>query len=147
MAPGEAANAPNVIVPRSFCLMNELERGEKGAGSGQDISWGLERSDDITLSQWACVIVGPRGTSFADRMYFLSVKCGDRYPDTAPDVRFKSKINLPGVDDNGRVLPSICPGLAHWTRKDSSIETVLISLRHQMNANKKLPQPPEGSYD
>jgi ubiquitin-protein ligase len=31
------------------------------------------------------------------------MQCGSGYPDTPPDVQFKTKINLPVVDATGRV--------------------------------------------
>jgi ubiquitin-conjugating enzyme E2 variant len=133
-----------VVVPRSFRLLDELEKGQKGEFvSG--CSWGLEKSDDISLTYWNGTIFGPPGTPFENRIYSLSIICGERYPDAPMSVRFNTRISLGCVDPKGTVAEKWGP-LGAW-RREYTIAYVLESQRREMTspANRKLPQPPEGT--
>lgn len=137
--------AEQVIVPRSFRLLDELEKGQKGM-AGEGISFGLERQDDDTLTSWSCTILGPPGTVFENRIYSVTVRCGENYPDEPPEAYFNTKINLSSVDANGKVCRSALPALRSWQRHHT-IDYVLTVVRQDMIApnNRKSPQPPEGT--
>lgn len=47
-------------MPRSFRLLDELEKGQKGLAS-DGVSFGLQEADDITLTNWSCTILGYPG--------------------------------------------------------------------------------------
>lgn len=132
--------------PRSFRLLEELEKGEKGLGP-ESCSYGLADNDDITMTNWNGTILGPPHSNHENRIYSLGIECGPNYPDEPPKVKFISKVNLPCVDEkNGEVKSKEFHTLKDWKRS-YTMQTVLLDLRKEMAtpANKKLPQPKEGT--
>ncbi|CCE65045.1 hypothetical protein TPHA_0J02250 [Tetrapisispora phaffii CBS 4417] len=131
-------------VPRSFRLLEELEKGEKGMGP-ESCSYGLADSDDISMTNWNGTILGPPHSNHSNRIYSLSIECGPSYPDEPPTLKFISKINLNCVDSaTGVVKPDFNP-IKNWKRS-YTMETILLELRKEMAhpSNKMLPQPKEG---
>lgn len=88
-----------------------------------------------------------RQTVFENRIYTVSLTCGEKYPVQPPIVRFLTKVNMHSVSKHsGGVDVSRCNVLRNWSR-EYGIETVLLELRKEMAAshNRRLPQPSEGS--
>eukprot|EP00919_Chromeraceae_sp_WS-2016_P053487 GHVR01126987.1.p1 GENE.GHVR01126987.1~~GHVR01126987.1.p1 ORF type:complete len:138 (+),score=15.24 GHVR01126987.1:117-530(+) len=132
-----------VVIPRSFRLLAELEKGQKGE-CAEGCTWGLQEPDDITLTNWSCTIFGPMGTPFENRIYSLTVVTGDEYPDKTLKVKFNTVCNMNCVDKSGVVTSLPC--LKAWNR-NHNIETVLEQLRREMcnSSNRRLGQPVEGT--
>jgi ubiquitin-conjugating enzyme E2 variant len=134
-----------VTVPRNFRLLEELEKGEKGIGDGT-VSYGMEDADDMLMRFWTGTIIGPSNSVHDGRIYTLKITCDLNYPERPPEVKFQSRINMDCVLPNGRIDPIKFVTLGQW-RREYTMETVLTELRRQMAspANKKQPQPPEGT--
>lgn len=124
---------------RRFILIEELDKVEKGK-LNQNISYGLESADDSSLTHWNASIISPSG-----RIFFLVLTCGPNYPNTPPVVQFRSKINLPSVNQSTGVVDfGKIAGIKTWNSK-MRIEIVLQELLTDISKHKNLPQPAEGS--
>ena len=132
-----------VEVPRNFRLLEELEHAEKGNVSGV-VSYGLTDGSDIMLREWDCTIFGPPGTTFDNRIISLHISTGDYYPKQPPEVRFTSKVNMVGVDNNGRV--DLRKFFSSWN-PTTTMEKVLLEIRKHMSTaeNRGTRQPAEGA--
>ncbi|XP_021365819.1 ubiquitin-conjugating enzyme spm2-like [Mizuhopecten yessoensis] len=131
-----------VVVPRNFRLLHELESGEKGCGDGT-VSWGLTRSDDDTLRDWTCTIIGPANSNFESRIYSVKIICDDDYPVCQPIVTFTTKINLPFVSPDGKV--DVHRLVGGWN-PSYTIQKILLDLRVQMRNNTRNKQPADGNF-
>ena len=91
------------VMPRSFRLLEELEKGEKGTSDGY-VSYGMADAEDIQMHNWNGTIIGPGSTVHDGRIYTVHIHCSDNYPDRAPTVRFLTRVNLSCVDGSVRLF-------------------------------------------
>ena len=82
-----------IIVPRSFYLLDELERAEKGK-TDMTVSMGLANGDDMSMTDWQCTILGPDGTGVENRIISIAIRAGLEYPRRPPECIFQSRVNL-----------------------------------------------------
>ena len=131
-----------------FKLLKELEKGEKGgAGLPPYLSYGLADADeDEDMRAWTGTILGPAGTTLDMRVLELAIECGRAYPERPPEMRFKTKVNLPFVKGDGTVdLKTL--GVAQAWKRNNSIEDALNAVYHAMMRPecRRAPQPAEGT--
>lgn len=99
------------------------------------------------MSTWNATILGPANSTYENRIYSLKIVCGDKYPQSPPQIYFLTQIHLPCVHaQTGQVTPEAFPPLASW-RSEYTMESLLVELRRTMASpsNRKLPQPNEGA--
>ncbi|EGD80574.1 ubiquitin-conjugating enzyme [Salpingoeca rosetta] len=130
-----------VVVPRNFHLLAELESGEKGHGNGM-VTWGLDRDDDPLLHYWRGMIIGLDHTVFQENMYSVKIYCSDAYPDVPPQITFETPIKMDCVDASMQVIPAKVPVMANW-RRTNTMYDALQDIRRLMgsSANRKTKQP------
>jgi ubiquitin-conjugating enzyme E2 variant len=91
-----SGSGEKIVIPRNFVLLEELEKAEKGM-SDMTVSYGLVQSDDTSLTDWQCTILGPLNSPVENRIISLTLSAGEKYPEEAPTVQFQTKLNFPFV--------------------------------------------------
>jgi ubiquitin-conjugating enzyme E2 variant len=119
-----------------------LEKSEKEIADPL-LSYGLENSEDISMSNWKGIIIGPSNTNYDGRIYSLKIEVGENYPLQPPIVKFISRVNLPFVDQKNGLVD--LKKIIQW-EKNSTIESILVTIKKNMSKNKKLVQPSEGTF-
>ena len=92
----------------------------------------------MDLTTWNGTIIGVPNSVFDGRIYSLSMRCGEGYPGTPPTTKFITKVNLPCVGPDGTVNFSRNATLAGWNGATMGMKEVLLALKAEMNANKRV---------
>jgi ubiquitin-conjugating enzyme E2 variant len=82
------------------------------------------------MINWNGTIIGPNNSPFEGRIYSLQIKCGESYPDSAPTLRFRTRVALPCVTDTGAVDARALPVMSNW-RRQNTIEVLTPSPKPQ----------------
>ncbi|XP_019058367.1 PREDICTED: ubiquitin-conjugating enzyme E2 variant 1A-like isoform X2 [Tarenaya hassleriana] len=109
----------------------------------------MDDADDIYMQSWTGTIIGPPNTAYEGKIFQLKLFCGKDYPESPPDVRFQTRINMACVNpETGVVEPNLFPMLTNW-RQEYTMEDILVHLKKEMMSpqNRKLAQPPDGNEE
>jgi len=98
------------------------------------------------MTHWTGTILGPAGTTLDMRVLELAIECGPSYPETPPELRFRTRVNLPFVKSDGRVCLKTLGVKQAW-RRNNSIEDALNAVYHAIMRPecRRGQQPPEGA--
>eukprot|EP00486_Rosalina_sp_Unknown_P012615 CAMPEP_0201592650 /NCGR_PEP_ID=MMETSP0190_2-20130828/190489_1 /ASSEMBLY_ACC=CAM_ASM_000263 /TAXON_ID=37353 /ORGANISM="Rosalina sp." /LENGTH=158 /DNA_ID=CAMNT_0048051519 /DNA_START=543 /DNA_END=1019 /DNA_ORIENTATION=- len=124
-------------VPRNFKLLDELESAEKGKYGdvkkyGQDclmVTLGLD-GQDASFTFWNASIIPHQGGYIGDRIYQLTIECGNGYPDDPPKFRFVQEVRVDCVDGQGHVNFNKMKNYK-WNR-DSYLFEALLEIRKEL---------------
>ncbi|KAI9312185.1 ubiquitin-conjugating enzyme/RWD-like protein, partial [Dichotomocladium elegans] len=86
--------------------------------------------DDGDITHLESFIKGPPDSPFEHGTFRLDIKITENYPFDPPQMRFKTKIYHPNIDEGGRICADILKKGAHGGWKPSlNLSTTLLSLQ------------------
>ena len=93
---------------------------------------GLINEDNIF--EWQCSLMGPKDTSYSGGLFFLRIKFPDNYPQSAPEVCFKTPIyhvninpRIPKVS-GAESLGHVCISTLNWWKPETTMREVLTNI-------------------
>ena len=114
-------------------IKDEFEDLNNNPATNIGASVGLVDEDNIF--EWKCTLTGPKGTSYANGIFFLKIKFPDDYPDNPPEVAFKTpiyhiNINPHKLDQEGaESLGHVCISTLNWWKeKPTTMREVLKEI-------------------
>ena len=89
-------------MPRSFKLLEEMDKVKKGNVPHWSIGMNLKVADDIDLKEFELQVTGPLDSIVQENTYKFQVIPGKDYPESAPSIRLlRPKVNLKCVNSQG----------------------------------------------
>ncbi|CDH55311.1 ubiquitin-conjugating enzyme e2 t-like [Lichtheimia corymbifera JMRC:FSU:9682] len=86
--------------------------------------------DDSNIAQLEAYIIGPPDTPYENGTFQLAINVPDNYPFDPPQMRFRTKIYHPNIDESGRICADMLKtGEAGAWKPSLNLSTLLISLR------------------
>lgn len=136
-----------VIVPRTFVLLDELEKSEKGQYS-PFCSVGIKNLDDMQLRYWNGFIIPSEDSIVRGQDIRFDILCDMDYPDKPPTFKLVSSRNVLSIrrDDSTKdhklksyftsngTLSNTIPILKNWNRDKRMID-VLAYLKTAFETN------------
>ena len=98
------------------------------------VSVGLPDEDNIF--EWQCTLIGPKDTPYANGLFLLKVTFPDNYPETAPEVCFKTPIYHVNINPrkamegipNAEGLGHVCISTLNWWKPIYNMREVLTNI-------------------
>ena len=101
-------------------LQSEFRELRKNGLSGIGGSAGIVNKNYL---HWKACFIGPANTPYNGGLYYIEIICKDNYPESAPDVKFKTKIWHPNINDGCISIEY----LNHW-KKTNDIRGIVTTL-------------------
>ena len=98
------------------------------------VTVGLVKEDNIF--EWRCTLIGPKDTSYSGGVFFLNIKFPDDYPESAPEVSFKTPIYHVNINPKKskivgaktESLGHVCISTLNWWKPHYKIKEVLTNI-------------------
>ena len=78
------------------------------------------------FKHWRACFIGPKRTPYENGLFYVEMRFTEDYPDTKPEVRFRTKVFHPNVYENGKVCIDY---LNNWSSQNiKNIKSIIDSL-------------------
>ena len=115
-------------------LQSEFRDLRKNGLSGIGGSAGIVNKNYL---HWKACFIGPANTPYNGGLYYIEIICDENYPESVPDVRFKTKVWHPNISVDGAICIEY---LNHWNKTNDirGIVTTLFDLLANPNFDSPL---------
>lgn len=80
-------------------------------------------------------ITGPPDTPYENGSFLVAINVPDKYPFEPPQMRFRTKIYHPNIDENGRICADMLKtGEAGSWKPSLNLSTLLLSIRSLLSS-------------